>query len=54
MKFEDYANCSLNFDSKYWTDKVYTFPHKTYDWVDNDGYNNIGKWIEEAAKQTER
>ncbi len=22
-----------------------------YDWVDNDGYNNLGKWIEEAAKK---
>jgi len=22
---------------------------KTYDWVDNDGYNNMGKWIEAAA-----
>ncbi len=25
---------------------VYT----TYDWVDNDGYNNFGKWVEAAAK----
>lgn len=24
---------------------------KVYDWVKNDGYNNIGKWIEEAAQQ---
>ena len=23
----------------------------TYDWVDDDGYNNLGKWIEEAAKK---
>ncbi|XVJ64992.1 MAG: TIR domain-containing protein [Lacibacter sp.] len=22
-----------------------------YDWVDNDGYNNLGNWIEEAAKK---
>lgn len=22
-----------------------------YDWVDDDGYNNLGKWIEEAAKK---
>lgn len=22
-----------------------------YDWVDNDGYNNFGKWIENAARQ---
>jgi hypothetical protein len=26
-----------------------TFP--CYDWIDNDGYNNIGKWIEEAAQK---
>jgi len=24
--------------------------YKTYDYVDDDGYNNLGKWIEEAAK----
>jgi hypothetical protein len=23
---------------------------KTYDWVVNDGYNNFGKWVDEAAK----
>ena len=22
-----------------------------YDWIDNNGYNNLGKWIEEAAKK---
>jgi hypothetical protein len=22
-----------------------------YDWVDDNGYNNMGKWIEEAAKK---
>ena len=24
----------------------------TYDWIDNDGYKNFGKWIEKAAKDT--
>lgn len=24
--------------------------YKTYDWVDDDGYNNISSWIEKAAK----
>lgn len=28
--------------------------YKTYNWVYDDGYNNIGKWIEEAAKQAGR
>ena len=23
--------------------------YKTYDWVDNDGYNKLGDWIKEAA-----
>ena len=23
----------------------------TYDWVDNDGYDNLGTWIEDAAKK---
>lgn len=25
-----------------------------YDWIDDDGYNNLGKWIEAAAKQAGR
>ena len=24
--------------------------YKTYDYIDNDGYNNLGTWIEEAAR----
>lgn len=24
--------------------------YKTYNWVDDDGYNNMGDWIEKAAK----
>jgi len=27
---------------------------KTYDWIDDKGYYNIGKWIEEATKQAKR
>jgi len=50
VRFKDYPDCSLNFDRKYWTGEVYAFPHKTYDWVDDEGYNNIRKWIEEAAR----
>jgi hypothetical protein len=25
--------------------------YKTYDYVDDDGYNNLGKWIDEAARK---
>lgn len=28
--------------------------YKTYDWFDDDGYNNLGKWVEEAAKNAGR
>jgi hypothetical protein len=28
--------------------------YKCYDWIDDDGYNNIGKWIETAASDTGR
>jgi hypothetical protein len=28
--------------------------YPTYDWVINDGYNNLGKWVEEAAKKVGR
>ena len=24
--------------------------YKSYDWVNDNGYNNLGKWIEQAAK----
>jgi len=26
----------------------------TYDWVDDDGYNNLGQWVEAAARQAGR
>lgn len=32
--------------------KVITIP--VYDWVDNDGYKNMGDWIEKAAKNVGR
>lgn len=25
------------------------FPYKIYDWVDDDGYKNLGHWVESAA-----
>jgi len=25
--------------------------YPTYDWVNHDGYNNIGKWVEDAAQR---
>jgi hypothetical protein len=28
--------------------------YPTYDWVNDDGYNNLGDWIEEAAKKAGR
>jgi len=32
--------------------KKYFFERfETYDWVSNDGYNNMGAWIEKAAKE---
>jgi len=29
----------------------FSIEYPTYDWVDDDGYNNMGKWIEAAAKK---
>lgn len=26
--------------------------YKTYDWINDDGYNNLGKWVEEAARNS--
>jgi len=28
--------------------------YTSYDWIDDDGYNNLGKWIEAAAKKAGR
>ena len=28
--------------------------YKIYDWIEDDGYNNLGNWIEEAAEQVGR
>ena len=35
-----------NYDYKTYLSQTY----KTYDWVLNDGYNNLGRWVEEAAR----
>src|SRR5689334_19481789 len=28
--------------------------YPVYDWVNNDGYNNLGTWVEQAARQAGR
>lgn len=30
------------------------YPNPTYDWVNDDGYNNFGDWVEKAAKKAGR
>ncbi len=37
---------SPNDDKKYFCERF-----STYDWVDDDGYNNLGDWVEEAARK---
>ena len=32
----------------------FSVAYPCYDWVDNDGYSNLGKWIEAAAKKAGR
>lgn len=32
----------------------FTSIYRTYDWIRDDGYNNIGRWIESAAKAVGR
>lgn len=42
------------FKSRY-DDKQYFYERfETYDWVTDDGYNNLGKWVEAAAKKAGR
>jgi len=55
IRFDDYPDCSLKFDEKYWTGYIYILNNVLiYDWVDDDGYNNIGDWVEKSAKQAGR
>jgi hypothetical protein len=35
-------------------DRPFTSIYRTYDWVRNDGYNNIRGWIERAARDAGR
>jgi hypothetical protein len=35
-------------------DRPFTSLYRTYDWIRDDGYNNIGGWIEQAAKAAGR
>jgi hypothetical protein len=35
-------------------DRQFTSMYRTYDWVRDDGYNNIGSWIETAARNAGR
>ncbi len=35
-------------------DVFFSSEYPCYDWVDDDGYNNMGKWIEAAAKKAGR
>ena len=39
-------------DKKVYFSKMY--PNPTYDWVNDDGYNNFGDWVEKAAKKAGR
>lgn len=34
--------------------KYYSEIYKTYDWINDDGYNNFADWIEETAKNVGR
>lgn len=45
------SNKGVNPFSKWDWSKTETGTPKVYDWFKDDGYNNIGKWIEEAAQQ---
>lgn len=53
--FDKYPSSSQKFDKKYWN-QSYQFSefYELYDWKDDDGYNNLGDWIEKAAKQAGR
>ncbi len=35
-------------------DVYFSIDYPTYDWVNDDGYNNLASWIEAAAKKAGR
>ena len=43
--FKEHFNTPVN---------IFYPPWEHYDWVNDDGYNNIGKWVEKATKQAGR
>ncbi len=53
--FSKYPNCSLSFDAKY-RGKNYQFSnmYSVYDWVSDNGFSNLGDWIEKAARDAGR
>ncbi|TGN00308.1 TIR domain-containing protein [Leptospira dzoumogneensis] len=53
IEFADLPSKASNYDEKY-DGKFYRlseFGYKLYDWIDNDGYNNLSSWVEEAASK---
>jgi hypothetical protein len=54
IEFSLYPKCSLTFDEEYWTGKLYTIKPNIYDWVDDNGYENLSDWIEESARKAGR
>lgn len=49
--FDKYPDSSFNFD-KQDRDKSYQFSelYECYDWKDDNGYNNLGNWVEKTTK----
>ncbi|MDY6965504.1 MAG: TIR domain-containing protein [Halobacteriota archaeon] len=45
----DYWHTTINEEKKFFS-SIYS----TFDWVDDDGYNNLGDWVENAAKKAGR
>jgi hypothetical protein len=40
----------LLYDTKNGKKVYFSSVYKTYDWINDDGYSNMGDWIEKAAK----
>lgn len=50
ITFEDYPRVSCNYKSEYGGNfyRLSQLGYKLYDWIENDGYNNFNKWIEDS------
>ena len=58
IEFSLYPKCAIKFDKKFWTNQCFSLSSlispKIYDWIYDNGYENLSDWIEESARKAGR